>query len=575
VIAVVVAAGIVLILAALKFGVTLGLVMFTAAAAAVLFARWAWWPSSRLPRHRVRHMRWRLRLRLHPGRGHATLAELHARWGRLAAFRHSGRVRQSMNFWDQVKAPTAAYSVLLGRGHYRHGLRIPLQEHAVIMAPPRQGKTGWLARVILHYPGPVLSTTTKADVHELTAAVRARRGPLAVFNPQAIGNVPSTFAWDPIPGCEHPATAIRRADAFFHGVSVQGVEDSSFWRSSASAYLRVYFHAAAVAGGDLRLVRKWVLGAGPGEAEAILCRAGGDQWWALELAQLQGTASKTIETIRITMTRALGFMADPALAASVLPGPGRSLDIPRFLAASGTLYMIAEADSEDAPLAPLFAAFAAEVHKTAARAGARMPGGRLDPPLLLALDEVTQISPVPLPSWLADSGGKGIQIVAVCHGVAQLKSRWQANGARVVLDTAGVKLFLRGIDDPDTLEMASKLAGQAALADGDGKWRQEIMPPDLIRQLPDRCALVIRSGLAPVVARLQMVWQDRTYKRSRRTVPVPAVTAATERLAITAAPHRALTAAHPGRAAAEPLREPVTVPAGPERAPEPAGWWMQ
>jgi len=34
----------------------------------------------------------------------------------------------------------------------------------------------------------------------------------------------------------------------------------------------------------------------------------------------------------------------------------------------------------------------------------------------MGLDEVTQICPVPLPSWLSDSGGKGIQVAAVVHG---------------------------------------------------------------------------------------------------------------------------------------------------------------
>ena len=32
------------------------------------------------------------------------------------------------------------------------------------------------------------------------------------------------------------------------------------------------------------------------------------------------------------MSRALSFIADPALAASVLPGPGGGFDIPAFLA---------------------------------------------------------------------------------------------------------------------------------------------------------------------------------------------------------------------------------------------------
>ena len=69
----------------------------------------------------------------------------------------------------------------------------------------------------------------------------------------------------------------------------------------------------------------------------------------------------------------------------------------------------------------------------------------------MALDEVTQTCPVPLPLWLSDSGGKGIQIVAVVHGEAQLAGRWDDHGRQVVLDTSSVKVFLPGITDTTTL----------------------------------------------------------------------------------------------------------------------------
>jgi len=314
--------------------------LITAAALVLIAVKWAFLHGRRLPRHRVRHLRIRLRLRLHPGKGHATIAELWWRWGRLAMSRSSRRTRPALTW--RLLAPAREKSVLAGRSHYRHALRLPLDEHAVIFSPPRGGKTGWLARVILHYPGPVLSTTTKHDVFELTAAVRARNGPIHVFNPQGIGAVASTFRWNPLNGCQEPAAAIRRADAF--------------------AY------------------------------------------------------------------RSLAFLADPALAASVLPEDGESLDIPSFLRETGTLYLIAETRGEDAPVAPLFACLASEIHYTAALAGSLLPGGRLDPPLLMTLDEVTQICPVPVPSWLADSGGKGIQIITVGHGEAQLRGRWAQRG---------------------------------------------------------------------------------------------------------------------------------------------------
>ena len=49
------------------------------------------------------------------------------------------------------------------------------------MAPPRTFKTAFLADVILRYRGPVIATTTKADLFKLTSAVRSFLGPVHVF----------------------------------------------------------------------------------------------------------------------------------------------------------------------------------------------------------------------------------------------------------------------------------------------------------------------------------------------------------------------------------------------------------
>jgi type IV secretory pathway TraG/TraD family ATPase VirD4 len=144
-----------------------------------------------------------------------------------------------------------------------------------------------------------------------------------------------------------------------------------------------------------------------------------------------------------------------------------------------------------------------------------------------------QTCPVPLPTWLADSGGKGIQLVAVVHGEAQLRTRWHQDGAQVVLDTSGVKVLLPGITDIATLKMASDLAGTAAYREHgqEHDTRHPVMTPDMIRQLPAGHALVIRGGLSPVVARLPMAWKDRAYKTARRrgtaiaTVTAPAAAA--------------------------------------------------
>ncbi len=516
--------------------------------------KWALAPGRGLPRHRVRHARLRLHLRLHPGRGFATAGELWLRWGRLAAFRKSGRIRRCVPAWQRARYPRL-HSIVLGRAQYRHRLRVPLEEHVLLMAPPRTFKTAFLADVILHYPGPVISTTTKADVFGLTSGVRAALGPVHVFNPQAIGGVPSTFRWSPVDGCEQQATAIRRADAFAQAVSQKGVEDGTFWSAKASDYMRAYFHAAALMGADMRAVARWVLGADPDTPEQILAAAGADQW-AMTLAELRGEAQKTASTVRMVMSRALSFMADPALAESVLPGP-QGFDIAGFLAERGTLYMIAESAHEEAPVAPLFAAMASEIHYQAAQLGQASAGGRLDPPLLMGLDEVTQICPVPLPVWLSDSGGKGIQVCAVAHGEAQLAGRWQGDGKQVVLDTSSVKVFLPGITDTKTLDAASKLCGQAAFRERgrDDHSRHEVATPDMVRQLPPGFALVIRGGCSPVIARLPRAWKDPAYRRARRRGQAAAVLAPAP-----AAAGRALAAAGPA------------APAGPgELPPDPFG----
>ena len=209
--------------------------------------------------------------------------------------------------------------------------------------------------------------------------------------------------------------------------------------------------------------------------------------------------------------------SDPALADAVTPAPEDYFRIEEFLGQAGTLYLIAETRGEDSPVAPLFACLANEIHYTAALAGSQMPGGRLDPPLLMALDEVTQICPVPVPSWLADSGGKGIQIITVAHGNAQLRARWGADGARIIADTSAAKIWLPGISDPDALETASLLCGTAAMREHGDDWttRHPVMTPDMIRQLPATRALVIRGGHSPVIARLRMAWNDPLYRQAR------------------------------------------------------------
>ena len=75
-------------------------VLIAAAGLVLIVIKWAFLHGRRLPRHRVRYLRIRLRLRLHPGKGYATVFELWWRWGRWAAFRHARQTRPSLGTTD-------------------------------------------------------------------------------------------------------------------------------------------------------------------------------------------------------------------------------------------------------------------------------------------------------------------------------------------------------------------------------------------------------------------------------------------------------------------------------------------
>ncbi len=325
------------------------------------------------------------------------------------------------------------------------------------------------------------------------------------------------------------------------------------------------------------LVHYWALQRAPADFLQSLPGAGGEaeRWGALIRDQMASAASRTTDTIRYMIASNLGFMVDPVLRQAVTPGPGM-FSPAEFVRDGGTLYLIAESrDDRPSPVAGLFAALVIEIYHQATLASAKMPGSRLDPPMLWALDEVTQTCPLPLPSLLADAGGRGIQIMPVVHGAAQLRARWGRDGARTILDACGTKVFLPGSSDPETLEMASRLSGQVAARErGAGHdTRHPVMTEDMIRQLPARrdgtgYAFVLRNGLSPVIGRPPVIWRDATARRlARRAQPTAVPAELPEPIPGPAQPDPVHTLPVPPRAPApEPFPVPVRASVGADGA---------
>ena len=145
---------------------------------------------------------------------------------------------------------------------------------------------------------------------------------------------------------------------------------------------------------------------------------------------------------------------------AVSPEPDEQFDPETFLTEHGTLYLLATGAGAGAS-ASLVAAFVEDLIETARRLAARSPGARLDPPLLLALDEIGNLVPLPsLPTLMAEGGGTGITTMPVLQSLAQARDRWSEHQAGAIWDASIVKIILGGASNSRDHQDLSTLIGE-------------------------------------------------------------------------------------------------------------------
>ncbi|WP_129337200.1 type IV secretory system conjugative DNA transfer family protein [Cellulomonas endophytica] len=390
--------------------------------------------------------------------GMATPHEIHAAAGTPALRRKAAIVRPS------TTATTAPEEVGYRLGQLRgRDLWCTVEDSALLVGPPRMGKGLHLVIPwVLDAPGPVVTTSTRPDTLTLTLAHRQRRGPVAIFDPQRLAGLPHGLAWSPVRGCEQPRTALVRARGLAAGAGFgRTVSDADFWAGQTETALRCLLHAAALDGrGPLDLYRWSLNPVLATDAVTVLNRTPSADGWADALEATIHSDPRTRDSIWLGVRQALAALADPDVLTAVDPAPGHEFDPTTFLAQSGTLYLLAAAVTS-ASCAPLLAAFVEDITETARALAARSPGNRLDPPLLLALDEIANLTPLPsLPSLMAEGGGTGITTLAVLQSLAQARARWGEHQADAIWDAATVKLVLGGLAKYRDLDDVARLLGE-------------------------------------------------------------------------------------------------------------------
>jgi type IV secretion system protein VirD4 len=418
---------------------------------------------------------------------------------------------------ERLRARMAAAGSPIYLGVGTAGAVLAPPEHAVlVLGPPRSGKTTSLVIPnVLAAPGPVVTTSTKPDVLMMTAAVRSGAGRCWLWDPSGTVEPPpgvTRARWSPVPACRSWEVALLTARAMT-GLARPGasVGDAAHWVERAEALLAPLLHAAALTDGGSRRVVQWVHGRDLDTPLAAL-GAGGAELARSTIGGLAATDRRELSGIWSTAAGVLAaYRSERALAAADDP----NLDPTQLAATADTVYLCAPARHQ-ALVAPLVVGFLEQVRDGAyaAAAEAAMRGLRPGAPVLLALDEVANIAPLPdLPAMVAEGGGQGLAVLACLQDLSQARTRW-GEAAEGFLSLFGVKVVLPGIGDLKTLELVSRLGGDIDVPVqtlGRGRAgrsitvstrRQRYLPVDAVAHLPSGTAIVLEGALPPASLQL-------------------------------------------------------------------------
>ncbi|GAA1854538.1 type IV secretory system conjugative DNA transfer family protein [Myceligenerans crystallogenes] len=453
--------------------------------------------------------------------GLASSSDLARAASRRALVKRSATLRPSLE-----KAAPSDVGYLLGHGHGRE-LWASVEDSMLVLGPPRSGKGLHLViNMVLDAPGAVVTTSTRPDTLAVTIAARQKIGPVAVFDPQGLAaDAGAGLRWSPIRGCETPRRAMVRAAGLAKetGLGGKGVENGGFWENTTRGALQAMLHAAALAGRSPRDLYLWSLSPAAAQDAVAILRAHPEaaHGWGDGLDGMINSDPRTRDSLWMGVGQALACLADPDVLDAVSPGPDEIFDPGAFLRERGTLYLLATGSGASASSA-LVAALIEDLTETARRLAARSPGQRLDPPLLLALDEIGNITPLPsLRFLMADGGGTGITTIPVFQSLAQARDQWGPEAAAAIWDSSIVKIILGGASSASDLRDLSALLGEkdevtdSVTMGPDGTRSVQrslrkvpVMPPETVRTLPFGTGLLLLRSAPPITARLRP-WPKR------------------------------------------------------------------
>lgn len=451
---------------------------------------------------------------------------------------------------------------LKGRAARRQGNR----GSVALIGPTGSGKTALAASAIATWDGPVVAVSVKRDLYDTTAAARAAKGDIAVFDPGGATGLP-TARWSPLEAVTTSSGALRTGRALAQAIPRGNVTNADYWAKHGEKLLAAFMAVAGLA----RLVRKpdgrpvrtvsmeqvasWVTTMAEYTEPAIndLIRHGLARRAGLEANLMARYASTTFagvahedEKIRSSIYATAALALDPWLEPSVAHSATASnrpfywsdhqwQHAPRFIdldwltgapdGKANTLYLTAS-QPEFERLSPVLGGLLADLKDSIHAQD--IAGNRLRQPLLFVIDEAGQLELGWLPAEVSTIAALGAFFVTCWQSLSQMQHRYTTL-ADAVLSGHRTKCFFAGVDDLATTRYVSALLGHEHVTRrgftrdlptafggrqpgrrslSESTQREEFAPANALRQMYPGEAVLLHGTLPPIHLDAVRWWQE-------------------------------------------------------------------
>jgi type IV secretory pathway TraG/TraD family ATPase VirD4 len=350
---------------------------------------------------------------------------------------------------------TLDYGIYLGRAQ-QHDVSSGAQRSTLVLGPSRSGKTtSLIIPNLLMTSRSCIITSTKDDVVRAMSGAR-HDGATLLFDPSGTIHTPPgvrRVGYSPIRQAQSWDGAVLAARSLVDVSRRRHLDDGeSHWNERAGALVAPLLHGASLRSESLGQLASRVDGRSADDVMADLATRYGEAHPSVSLLRgVLATEERERSGIWSTASGLFSGMRTDAARASAREAP---LDVQEFLAGPHQLHIVAPSRYQ-AVTVPLVVGMIEEVvHATYDR---HHDGARL----LLALDELANVAPLPrLASIVSEGGGQGVVTLACLQDLSQARSRWGTN-ADGFLSLFPTTVVLPGIADRTTLEMVQQLAGRS------------------------------------------------------------------------------------------------------------------